>query len=61
MGPQPAEDVRVGEGGDKPEPALARHAGWQWDELGQALVAIAVVAAVSMTLCFGARDRLEQA
>jgi ABC-2 type transport system permease protein len=35
--------------------------GWQWSELGQALVAIAVVAVVSMTLCFGAlRGRLKQ-
>jgi ABC-2 type transport system permease protein len=28
--------------------------GWEWDELGKALVAIAVVAAVSMSLCFAA-------
>jgi ABC-2 type transport system permease protein len=36
--------------------------GWQWDELGQALLAIAVVAIVSMSLCFGAlRGRLKQA
>jgi ABC-2 type transport system permease protein len=28
--------------------------GWQWDELGQAVVAIAAVATVSMSLCFGA-------
>jgi ABC-2 type transport system permease protein len=36
--------------------------GWQWGDLGQALVAIAVVAVVSMTLCFGAlRGRLKQA
>ncbi|MGH9283029.1 MAG: ABC transporter permease [Acidimicrobiales bacterium] len=36
--------------------------GWQWAELGQALVAIAVVGAFSMSLCFGAlRGRLRQA
>jgi ABC-2 type transport system permease protein len=36
--------------------------GWQWSELGQALAAIAVVAVVSMALCFGAlRGRLKQA
>jgi ABC-2 type transport system permease protein len=36
--------------------------GWQWTELGQALAAIAVVAVVSMALCFGAlRGRLKQA
>ena len=28
--------------------------GWEWQELGKAVLAIAVVAAVSMTLCFGA-------
>jgi ABC-2 type transport system permease protein len=28
--------------------------GWQWDELAQAVVAIGVVAAVSMSLCFAA-------
>src|SRR5207253_7417589 len=26
--------------------------GWQWDDLGQALIAIAVVGLVSMSLCF---------
>jgi ABC-2 type transport system permease protein len=36
--------------------------GWHWDELGQALAAIAVVALVSMSLCFAAlRGRLKQA
>ena len=36
--------------------------GWEWDELGKALLAIAVVAAISMSLCFGAlRGRLRQA
>jgi len=35
--------------------------GWRWDDLGQALIAIAVVALVSMSLCFGAlRSRLRQ-
>jgi ABC-2 type transport system permease protein len=34
--------------------------GWEWDALGQALAAIAVVALVSMSLCFGAlRGRLK--
>jgi ABC-2 type transport system permease protein len=28
--------------------------GWQWDELGQAVLAIAVVATLSMSLCFAA-------
>jgi ABC-2 type transport system permease protein len=33
--------------------------GWEWDELGKALVAVTVVSTVSMTLCFGAlRSRL---
>ena len=36
--------------------------GWRWGELGQALLAIAVVATVSMSLCFGAlRGRIKQA
>ena len=36
--------------------------GWQWDELGHAVLAVAVVATVSMSLCFGAlRGRLKQA
>jgi len=36
--------------------------GWEWTDLGQALVAVAVVGAISMTLCFGAlRGRLRQA
>jgi ABC-2 type transport system permease protein len=35
--------------------------GWRWSELGQALVAIAVVALVSMSLCFSAlRSRLKR-
>jgi ABC-2 type transport system permease protein len=35
--------------------------GWQWADLGQALIAIAVVGLVSMSLCFGAlRGRLKQ-
>jgi ABC-2 type transport system permease protein len=28
--------------------------GWQWDDLGAALLAIGIVGAVSMTLCFAA-------
>ena len=36
--------------------------GWRWGELGQALAAIAIVAVVSMSLCFAAlRGRLRQA
>ena len=36
--------------------------GWQWTQLGEALVAIGVVAVISMTLCFGAlRGRLRRA
>jgi ABC-2 type transport system permease protein len=34
--------------------SLVMGAGWQWDDLGAALLAIAIVAAVSMTLCFAA-------
>jgi ABC-2 type transport system permease protein len=35
--------------------------GWQWGELGQALVAIAAVGCVSMALCFAAlRGRIER-
>jgi ABC-2 type transport system permease protein len=35
--------------------------GWQWSQLGQALVATAVVAVISMALCFGAlRGRLKR-
>jgi ABC-2 type transport system permease protein len=35
--------------------------GWVWTELGQALLAVAVVALISMSLCFGAlRGRLKQ-
>ena len=40
--------------------SLVMGSGWQWDELGKALVAIAVVAAVSMSLCFAAlRGRIK--
>ena len=50
--------------GDLPArgPALAGHRdGWQWDELGKALLAIALVGAVSMSLCFAAlRGRLKR-
>lgn len=36
--------------------------GWQWTEIGQALLAIAVLGLISMSLCFGAlRGRVEQA
>jgi ABC-2 type transport system permease protein len=35
--------------------------GWQWDGLGAALLAIALVGSVSMTLCFGAlRGRIKR-
>jgi ABC-2 type transport system permease protein len=35
--------------------------GWQWDELGKALLAIALVGSVSMALCFGAlRGRIKR-
>jgi ABC-2 type transport system permease protein len=35
--------------------------GWVWTELGQAVLAVAVVALISMSLCFGAlRGRLKQ-
>ena len=35
--------------------------GWQWDELGKALAAIALVAALSMSMCFAAlRGRVSQ-
>jgi ABC-2 type transport system permease protein len=35
--------------------------GWEWTELGQAVLAVAVVAVISMSLCFGAlRGRLKQ-
>jgi ABC-2 type transport system permease protein len=35
--------------------------GWEWSKLGQALLAIAVVGLISMSLCFGAlRGRLKQ-
>ncbi|HEV8296020.1 MAG TPA: ABC transporter permease, partial [Acidimicrobiales bacterium] len=35
--------------------------GWQWDKIGEALLAIVVVAVVSMSLCFGAlRGRLKR-
>ena len=36
--------------------------GWEWTDLAQALVAVAVVGAISMSLCFGAlRGRLKHA
>ena len=36
--------------------------GWEWGDLGKALIAVAVVAVISMNLCFAAlRGRLKQA
>jgi ABC-2 type transport system permease protein len=36
-------------------------AGWEWDELGKALVAIAVLGGISMSLCFAAlRGRIQR-
>ena len=36
--------------------------GWQWDDLGRALLAVIVVATISMSLCFAAlRGRLKRA
>jgi ABC-2 type transport system permease protein len=35
--------------------------GWEWEEIGAALLAILIVGAVSMTLCFGAlRGRIKR-
>lgn len=35
--------------------------GWEWDELGKALLAVAAVGAISMSLCFGAlRGRIRR-
>ena len=35
--------------------------GWEWDDLGEALLAIAIVGAVSMSLCFAAlRGRIRR-
>jgi ABC-2 type transport system permease protein len=35
--------------------------GWEWDELGKAMVAIVVLGAISMSLCFGAlRGRIQR-
>jgi ABC-2 type transport system permease protein len=37
------------------------YGGWQWDDIGKALLAIAIVGAVSMSLCFGAlRGRVKR-
>jgi ABC-2 type transport system permease protein len=34
--------------------------GWQWTQLGQALMAIAIVGAISMSMCFAAlRGRIK--
>jgi ABC-2 type transport system permease protein len=41
--------------------SLVLGSGWQWGQLGQALVAIAVVGLISMTLCFAAlRGRVKR-
>src|SRR4051812_31110844 len=41
--------------------SLVMESGWQWDQLAKALVAIAVVGAVSMSLCFAAlRGRIRR-
>jgi ABC-2 type transport system permease protein len=41
--------------------SLVLGSGWQWGQLGEALVAIAVVGAISMTLCFAAlRGRVKR-
>jgi len=41
--------------------SLVMESGWQWDQLAQALVAIALVGAVSMSLCFAAlRGRIRR-
>jgi len=41
--------------------SLVMESGWQWDQLAQALVAIAVVGALSMSLCFAAlRGRIRR-
>jgi ABC-2 type transport system permease protein len=41
--------------------SLVLDVGWQWDDLGKALVAIAVVGALSMSMCFAAlRGRIKQ-
>ncbi len=41
--------------------SLVMQSGWQWDELGKALIAIAIVGAVSMSLCFAAlRGRIQR-
>jgi ABC-2 type transport system permease protein len=35
--------------------------GWQWDELGQAALALAIVGAISMAMCFAAlRGRIRR-
>jgi ABC-2 type transport system permease protein len=40
--------------------SLVTH-GWQWDQLGKALLAVAVVGAISMSLCFAAlRGRIRR-
>jgi ABC-2 type transport system permease protein len=41
--------------------SLVLETGWQWDQLGQALGAIAVVGLISMTMCFAAlRGRVKR-
>lgn len=42
--------------------SLVLDAGWQWDDLGKALVAVGIVGAVSMSMCFAAlRGRVRAA
>jgi ABC-2 type transport system permease protein len=41
--------------------SLVLETGWQWDQLGKAILAIAIVGAVSMSLCFAAlRGRIQR-
>ena len=41
--------------------SLVLESGWQWDELAAAIVAITIVGAVSMSMCFAAlRGRIRR-